>query len=147
MENTTTQTTTPFCPSARSESENSTVFGIIAGTVDEPRVNYLDKTVPVTDELISLCTSVTPTEVFRMASPCVGNGCLHFDGTHCRLATRITQQLPTVVEELPPCRIRQNCRWWQQEGKAACMRCPQIMTDNYNPSELMRQVTTPTVDH
>ncbi|WP_256973461.1 hypothetical protein [Nostoc sp. T09] len=33
---------------------------------------------------------------------------------------RIVEDLPGVVQ------IRSSCRWWQQEGKAACMRCPQI---------------------
>ncbi len=32
--------------------------------------------------------------------------------------------------------MRMENRWWQQEGKAACMGCPQVITDIYNPSEL-----------
>lgn len=146
MENVTAKTTTRFCPSAQPESENSTVYGIVAGTVDEPQVTYLDKVMPITEELLALAEPVTPTEVFRIAAPCVNNACQHFDGSSCRLATRVAQQLPAVVEELPPCRIRSSCRWWQQEGKAACWRCPQIITDNYNASELMHQVATPKFD-
>jgi hypothetical protein len=42
---------------------------------------------------------------------------------------RVVEKLPAVAEDLPPCSIRRNCRWWQQEGKAACQRCPQIITD------------------
>lgn len=53
--------------------------------------------------------------------------------------------MPAVAEELPPYSIRANCRWWQQEGKAACMRCPQVITDTYSPSELIREVATPLV--
>ncbi|OKH40859.1 nitrogen fixation protein [[Phormidium ambiguum] IAM M-71] len=138
--------TTPLCPSARPEWADSEVFGVVNGTVEEPRVTYLNERQPITDELIALCDPVTPTEVFRIAAPCVNKGCQHFDGTNCRLVERVVQQLPTVAEELPPCPIRRNCRWWQQEGKAACMRCPQVVTDNYNPSEKIRQVATPTVD-
>ncbi|NCS45084.1 MAG: nitrogen fixation protein, partial [Microcystis aeruginosa BS11-05] len=48
-----------------------------------------------------------------------------------------------VTDILPPCRIRQNCRWWLQEGKAACLRCPQVVTDNYNPSEIFVKVAEP----
>ena len=136
--------TTPLCPSARPEWENSTVFGVVTGTVEGPRVTYLNQRQPVTDELMALSGSVTPTEVFRIAAPCAGKGCQHFDGRDCRLAMRIVQQLPTVAQELPPCSIRRDCRWWQQEGKAACMRCPQVITDNYNPSELIHEVATPT---
>ncbi len=133
-----------LCPSSRPELENSIVFGIISGTVEQPRAVYLKQALPVTDELIAKASPVTPTEIFRTASPCVTSGCHHFDGKNCGLAMRVAQNLPAVVEELPPCSIRRDCRWWQQEGKAACMRCPQVITDNYNPSQLMREVATPT---
>jgi hypothetical protein len=133
-----------LCPSARPEFAESFVFGAIGGTVQEPRVTYLKQPLPITDDLIALSAPVTPTEVFRTAAPCMAKGCQHFDGTNCRLAMRIVEQLPPVAEELPPCSIRRDCRWWQQEGKAACMRCPQVITDNYNPSEQMRQAAAPT---
>ncbi|MBS9393185.1 MAG: nitrogen fixation protein [Dolichospermum sp. OL03] len=135
---------TTLCPSARPEPGESFVFGIIGGTVTEPRVAYLKQPQPITDELIAKVSPVTPAEVFRTASTCATNGCQHFDGKNCGLATRIVENLPTVGEELPPCSIRRDCRWWQQEGKAACMRCPQVITDNYNASELSIQVATPT---
>jgi hypothetical protein len=35
----------------------------------------------------------------------------HFDGSNCRPAARIVQILPAVVESLPPCKIRYECRW------------------------------------
>ncbi|WP_017721131.1 hypothetical protein [Kamptonema formosum] len=136
--------TEPLCPSARPELENSAVFGVVTGTVEEPRVTYLQEIQSVTDELMALSHPVTPTEVFRISAPCAGSGCQHFDGTDCRLAKRIVAQMPAVAEELPPCAIRRNCRWWLQEGKVACVRCPQMITDNYNPSELIRHVATPT---
>ncbi|XHR81072.1 MAG: nitrogen fixation protein [Gloeotrichia echinulata GP01] len=132
---------TTLCPSARPESENSVVFGIIGGTVAEPRVAYLKQPLPITDELIAKAGPITPTEIFRMATPCAAKACLHFDGQDCRLAKQIAEKLPAVAEELPPCSIRRDCRWWNQEGKAACMRCPQVITDNYNPSELAVQVS------
>lgn len=132
---------TTLCPSARPESEDSIVFGIISGTVAEPRVAYLKHPLPITDELIAKASPITPTEIFRMATPCAAKACLHFDGQDCRLAKQIAEKLPAVAEELPPCSIRRDCRWWKQEGKAACMRCPQVITDNYNPSELAIQVS------
>mgnify|MGYP005840404745 CR=1 FL=1 len=79
-----------------------------------------------------------------MASRCMSNSCQHFDGHACRLAQRIVEQLPTVVEALPDCQIRPSCRWWQQEGAAAGLRCPQMVTENHYSSEIMQQVTTPT---
>ena len=143
MEDVTPNKTTPLCPSARPEIAESAVFGVVTGTMEEPRVTYLNQRQPVTDELMALSGSVTPTEVFRIAAPCAGKGCQHFDGTDCRLATRIVQQMSVVAQELPPCSIRRDCRWWQQEGKAACMRCPQVITDNYNASELAVKVARP----
>ncbi|NER08072.1 MAG: nitrogen fixation protein [Okeania sp. SIO3C4] len=134
-----------LCPSARPDMPDSKVFGVIGGTVDEPRLAYLKEPLPVTDEVMALSGSVTPTEVFRTAAPCVEKSCLHFDGANCRLAMQVVENLTTAVEQLPPCSIRSNCRWWQQEGKAACMRCPQVITDNYTSSEVITQVATPFV--
>lgn len=133
-----------LCPSARPESVNGVVFGLVGGTATAPRVAYLKQPLPVTNELMAKASgSVTPAEIFRTASSCVELGCQHFDGKDCRLSTRIVGKLSAVVEELPPCSIRRNCRWWQQEGKAACLRCPQIVTDNYSPSEQLRQAAEP----
>lgn len=134
----------PLCPSARPESPDGVVFGIISGTVETPRVAYLKQPQPITEELIAKASPVTPAEIFRTASPCEAKGCQHFDGKDCRLVSRVVENLPSVVAELPPCSIRRDCRWWQQEGKAACLRCPQVITDNYQPSELMVKTAAPT---
>ncbi|MCZ8028034.1 MAG: nitrogen fixation protein [Microcystis sp. LE19-10.1B] len=134
-----------LCPSARENSLDSVIFGIAAGTVEEPRVAYLPEIQPVTDELLALAEPVTPTEVFRFAASCAEDKCAHFDGVNCRLAQRIVRGLPEVTDTLPPCRVRQSCRWWLQEGKAACFRCPQVVTDDYNPSEIMTEVAEPVV--
>jgi hypothetical protein len=131
--------TPPLCPSAQPEMADSVVFGLIGGTDEEPRLGYLVELRTVTDELLALTAPVKPTEVFRFAAPCAGNSCQHFDGSDCRLAKRIVQLLPAAEEMLPPCRLRPSCRWWQQEGKAACIRCPQIVTETYHPSELLHQ--------
>ena len=133
----------PLCPSAQPEMAGSTVFGVVGGTVEEPRVGYLDDPRPVTPELLTLCWPVKPTEVFRFAAPCAGTACQHFDGTDCRLVAKIVDRTPTVVEILPACRLRPRCRWWLQEGAAACMRCPIIVTENYQPSSDLRQAADP----
>jgi hypothetical protein len=48
--------------------------------------------------------------------------------------------LPPVVEQLPHCMLRPNCRWFQQEGREACYRCPQIVTESYNASPALIQI-------
>jgi hypothetical protein len=134
---------TPLCPSARPETPNSAVFGIIGGSIEQPDVQYLQESQPVTEELMALANPVAPTEVFRIAATCETSKCQHFDGQDCKLAQRVVDRLPTVTEQLPPCAIRRDCRWFQQEGKTACFRCPQIITDYANASELVEQVAMP----
>jgi len=106
------------------------VLGVVLGTAEAPRLAHLEVLPPVTDELMTLAGPVSPTEVYRIAAPCLGSGCTHFDGTDCRLAQRIVTLLPPVVEAPPPCALRPSCRWWHQEGRAACLRCPQVVTDS-----------------
>jgi hypothetical protein len=128
-----------LCPSAQPEMAGSRVLGVVAGQTDAPQVAYLNQALPVTDELLALAGSVKPTEIFRFSAPCEERACRHFDGSHCQLATRIVQILPAVTEALPACLIRPECRWYQQEGRAACQRCPQIVTQVYEPSDQMRK--------
>jgi hypothetical protein len=134
---------TALCPSARSDWEGSQIFGVVGGTVENPTVTYLKKTQPLTNHVSKLGDKITPEEVFRIAAPCEEKGCQHFDGHDCKLATRVAEKLPIVTEQLPPCSIRRNCRWWQQEGISACLRCPQVITDNYDPSILAVEVALP----
>lgn len=128
-----------LCPSAQPEWQDAIAFGVVGGTGDNPQVKYLQKAQPVTAELLQLAAPIAPPEVFRFAASCLHGGCVHFQSNSCTLASRIVKLLPEVVEKLPRCAIRASCRWWQQEGVAACRRCPQLVTDNYNPSREMRQ--------
>lgn len=50
-----------------------------------------------------MATPLKPTDVFRLAAACAEHECPYFDGTDCRLATRVVQILPAVVDTLPPC--------------------------------------------
>lgn len=135
----------PLCPSAQPQMADSVVFGVVGGTVEEPRLSYLKDPQPVTEEILKLSDPVQPTEVFRFAAPCAGSACQHFDGTDCGLAKKTVELLPQAVDRLPPCRLRPKCRWWRQEGRAACMRCPVIVTENYQPTAEQRQAADPSV--
>ncbi|MGH2414917.1 MAG: nitrogen fixation protein, partial [Microcystaceae cyanobacterium] len=101
IENTATDNST-LCPSARPESPDSVVFGVVSGTVAKPHIAYLKQPQSVTDELMAKSSPATPAEIFRTAAPCAESGCMHFDGKDCRLAQRIVEHLSTVAEELPP---------------------------------------------
>ena len=132
-----------LCPSAQPEMSRSMVLGVMSGTVDEPMLSYLEEPLPVNDDLLAMAGPVQPTEIFRFAADCEESACCHFDGSRCRLATRIVQILPAVVEALPACTIRPTCRWFQQEGREACFRCPQIVTQVFDDSERLSRVAMP----
>lgn len=132
--------TETLCPSAQPDWEGARLFAVVGGTPEKPKTAYLDRTQPVTQEVLELAGPVAPAEVFRFAAPCVQRGCGHYDGTEhkCRLAEKTVRWMPVAAEKLPPCAIRPSCRWWQQEGRAACRRCPLVVTNNYAPTDAMR---------
>jgi len=136
--------TGPLCPSARPEMDGAVIFGVVGGTVPEPRVAHLVQPLPVTDELLALAAPASPLQVFRTAAPCAASACMHLAQNRCRLVARIVDELPAAVDGLPACRIRPMCRWWQQEGRDACLRCPLIVTEMVNPTERLRHATDPT---
>src|SRR5215470_12747533 len=136
-----------LCPSAQPGMDNCTVLGVVQQDGPSPRVVYLNQILPASQEVLDMAAPLKPTEVFRLAATCAEHRCPHFDGADCRLATRIVQILPAVVTTLPPCIIRQECRWYSQEGAAACRRCPEITTVNYDVSPLAQEVSGLPVMH
>jgi len=132
-----------MCPSAQPEMADAVILGVRGGAPEAARVSYLENPPAVSAEWLGLTGSVRPTEVLRFAARCEEGACAHFDGTKCRLATRIVQILPAVVESLPPCKIRHECRWFRQEGAATCLRCPQIITEVREAGDEFRRAATP----
>lgn len=128
------------CPSAQPTMAGATLLGVIDPDAADVRVLYAVDKVPVTENLLQLCGEHPPTRLMRFAAPCEESKCLHFDGQNCQLATRIIQILPGVVSNLPPCPIRQDCRWYSQEGAKACQRCPQIITNEETSDSTLLQV-------
>lgn len=126
-----------LCPSAQPDMQNCRVLGVVQGP---GTMVYLNQILPATREVLAMAAPAQPTEIFRLAATCEESKCSHFDGRDCRLATRIVAGLPEVVDSLPPCVIRKDCRWYSQEGGAACRRCPQVTTVNYDVSDHLREV-------
>lgn len=127
-----------MCPSAQPEMRDARLLGVVGGTADAPMLAYLNEPVEVSEEVLALAAGAThPADVMRFAARCEESKCCHFDGANCNLATRIVQILPAVVEALPACLIRAECRWYRQEGRPACLRCPQVVTRNHAPDEDM----------
>jgi hypothetical protein len=121
--------------------DRAMVLGVVQQEGPRPVVEYLNARVPATPEILAMAAPLKPTEVFRLAATCAEHKCPHFDGADCRLATRVAKMLPPVVDSLPPCAIRKECRWFAQEGAAACMRCPEITTISYDLSAKVREVS------
>ena len=138
-----------LCPSAQPGMDNCRVLGVVQTDFQNevqqqgptPRLVYLNELLPATDDVLALAAPLKPTEVYRLAATCAEHKCPHFDGADCRLATRIVQILPAVVDTLPPCTIRKDCRWYSQEGGAACKRCPEVTTVSYDLSPTAREVS------
>jgi len=104
-------------------------------------VLYLDRPLPATGEVLGLAAPLKPTEVFRLSATCAEHACPHYDGADCALATRVVTLLPPAVDSLPRCVIRKDCRWYTQEGGAACLRCPEITTVTYDVSSQTQAVS------
>jgi hypothetical protein len=130
-----------LCPSAQPGMDNCTVLGVVQHEGPAPRLVYLNQILPASQEVLDMAAPLKPTEVYRLAATCAEHKCPHFDGSDCQLATRVVQMLPAVVDALPPCTIRKDCRWFSQEGGAACMRCPEITTVSYDLSEQVKEVS------
>lgn len=132
-----------FCPSAQPDWEGAKAFGVVLGSVEEPRVSYLAEAQPMTQEVVELTSPVSAAEVFRIAAPCATNRCQHFENGHCQLVSRTIAYLEPVVEKLPQCLIRGSCRWWNEQGKEACYRCPQVVTNSFSQHDKIILAATP----
>lgn len=128
------------CPSAQPDMADAQILGVIRADTAEPRLAYLNERVAATAELMAAAAPALPGEVFRLAAKCEESKCTHFHAGACRLASRIVDMLPEVTDSLPPCVIRKSCRWFHQEGRAACLRCPQIVTASWQPDDLTQRV-------
>ncbi len=130
-----------LCPSAQPGMDRCQVLGVVDHDGPAPMLRYLNQAVPATPEVLASSAPLKPTEVFRLSATCAERQCPHFDGSDCRLAARIVNILPAVVDSPPPCIIRHECRWYSQEGGAACKRCPGVTTVSYDLSPQMREVS------
>src|ERR1051326_5484901 len=119
-----------LCPSAQPGLNGSLMFGVVEDHPDGRRVSYLDHPARVTDGTIFALasSSVKPTEFLRFAAPCAQGGCHNWSGSKCSVAERLVQILPAKMNELQTCMLRPRCRWFREQGEAACVRCLHVVT-------------------
>ncbi|UTH72540.1 hypothetical protein [Chromobacterium sp. IIBBL 290-4] len=134
-----------LCPSSAFGSNGTMVFGMVGGSAEQRRVMYLKQIVPVESIDRSRLGEIAPEEIFRTAGLCAQQDCLHHDkgSSQCTLANRIVETAPPVVEQLAYCAIRPRCVWWDQHGRNACERCPQVVSMDMNPDEVIAQARIP----
>jgi hypothetical protein len=123
------ETDHPMCPSAQPGMDQAQVLGVVNRTAEGSSVSYLNATLRVTEEVLQLVSPAPPLRVLRIAARCEEERCTHFDGQICTLASRIVETLAVVTDSLPPCVVRKSCRWFAEQGRPACVRCPQIVTE------------------
>lgn len=128
------------CPSAQPGMGDVQILGVISRDAEAPQLAYLDEPMPSTPDILALAAPLGVDQVFRLSARCEEKKCTHFDGHDCQLAVRIAKMLPEVVDYLPACNIRPDCRWFRQEGRAACVRCPQIVTATQEADDHWQQV-------
>lgn len=132
-----------LCPSSQPDIPGSAIFAVRTEAHGQPSLSYLDQAVPATPELLALTAPLDPTSVMRLAAPCQTEGCPHFAERRCTLATKVAALLPTAVDELIPCAVRKTCRWFVQEGREICRRCPSIVSVVDDASSALRAVADP----
>jgi hypothetical protein len=121
-----------FCPSAQPGLGGSMILGVVERQAEGQRVSYLNQPANLTEGTIATFAgaAIQPTELFRFTAPCMHGNCSNWTGNNCRVAERLVQILPAVTVKLPKCTLRPRCRWFSEQGVAACMRCPQVRTDD-----------------
>ena len=116
------------CPSAQPHMERARPFGVISGTPQETRIAFFKKSALDAFDWRKQFGTQDATRLLRFAARCDEQKCGHFDGSRCSLGQRVKEGLPAVVDALPPCLIRADCRWFAEQGGEVCLRCPQVVT-------------------
>jgi hypothetical protein len=115
-----------WCPSGAPGEPEAVVLGVRS----EPggAVAYLETPVPAAVAVELVPAGIDPTRVLRFASHCV-SACAHWQRGACSLVDKIVVAEPaTEAAGVPRCHLRPRCRWWRQQGPAACQRCPLVQT-------------------
>lgn len=122
-------TDSPMCPSAPPE----TALLLLGRFTTEGRLAFAAQPLPVTEEFLAIAgIGGDVGKRFRFAGPCLKNGCSRWQDGACAVgaaAARVSADLEPPAD-LPACVIRSVCRWFEQEGEAACRSCPRVVYDN-----------------
>ncbi len=116
------------CPSAPHQHPEASLFGVVLEDESGPRVSYLEKDARMPDRIDVNALGVDPGHALRFSAPCAKSSCGQWNDGGCRLGKDIAEKLAPVVDVAPACKLRATCRWFDENGVAACLRCPQVTT-------------------
>lgn len=122
-----------LCPSSTCH-EGAVVIGLLGA---DGRLGYLRPAIPVDGRfVVSSPQHGDPESRFRFADNCARDACEHWSGKHCGLVEQLINSPRAHILEhahdLPRCDIRASCRWFAQDGRAACTVCPAVV---YRPAD------------
>ncbi|HEV2636784.1 MAG TPA: hypothetical protein VGX23_16650 [Actinocrinis sp.] len=131
-----------WCPSGDPNLPETVVLGV--QDYERGEVTYLADPIPAAEALSMVPEGVPPTRILRFASHC-SSACGHRDGPDCTLIQRIMavppkESTPTAV---PRCHLRAQCKWWDQVGMEACLRCPAVSTMHSADDEFGELIANP----
>lgn len=121
-----------LCPSAPAEV-GSLLIGVVGA---DGAVQYIRDRLPITSEFLDAAKQQgSPEQRFRFSSRCVQGNCAQWKEGRCGLPDRLGRLVASddLIEELPRCAIRSQCRWFAQIGINACKLCPIVTTRNEDP--------------
>jgi hypothetical protein len=117
-----------LCPSSICES-GASILGVIDESGSLRRVSPL---LPVTDEFVSLFRSSGSSDKFRFVGGCRAQECSRWVSGACAIAIAMREgndELRESEEKDHSCEIKDNCRWYKQEGNSVCLGCSRLATN------------------
>jgi hypothetical protein len=123
------------CPSSHCAPGNL-LIGIVAG---DGSIVPVRPPLPVDETFVDEAQQASgrpPEARFRFAGRCVTSLCRQWTGSRCVVGDVVAASDPGP-QSLQPCAIRPTCRWWAQNGPAACRGCTLVVhtvADEYQSS-------------
>ncbi|MBS1732083.1 MAG: hypothetical protein JST02_02190 [Bacteroidetes bacterium] len=116
------------CPSSVCE-EGAQMLGVVK---NDGTVSILPVALPIDKEFVQRSKDIPDIERrFRFSGTCLEKGCKQWTGHSCGVIENVLSSFTPKgkAKGLPECSLRINCRWFSQEGRAACKACPLVVTD------------------
>ena len=132
-----------LCPSAQPDQPGAQIIGVAEPREGGARIRLLAAPVPPASVAHLIPAGIPVPEILRLAAPCAEQSCRHFQNERCALGARVATRLAPLTDRLVRCAIRPRCRWWAEQGAAACRRCPHIVTEPFQASDLLREIAGP----